>query len=68
MFWILYRHPVDKSTTLLETDNLEEATFVLLGVVNNGDAQLIDFCGDLDGVLDYDLDGVRLTDDVPQAV
>jgi hypothetical protein len=64
MSWILYRHPTDRMTTLFETDDLTNATFVLQGVVINDDAELIDFSGDLDGALDVVLDGVRLTDPV----
>jgi hypothetical protein len=62
MFWILYRHPADHSTTLLETDNFPQAVFVLQRVVRHRDDQLIDFSGDLDGALDDTLAGVRLFD------
>lgn len=68
VYWILYRDPGDHSTTLLETDGLSEATFVLQGVVINPEAELIDFSGNLDGVLDHVLYGVKLFSDAPVKV
>lgn len=63
-YWVLFRHPTDKQTTLFETDDLGEATFVLQGAVINPDAQLIDYSYSLDGTLDELLKGVRLSDTV----
>jgi len=61
MYAILFRIPVDKVTTLFETDDLTEATFVLQGAVLNPETELIDFSGDLDGALDETL---RIMDSV----
>jgi len=64
MFWIVFRIPLDNITTRYETDSYADARFTLQGVVINADSQLIDFSPELDGVLDYELDGVRLFDGV----
>ena len=64
MFWIIYRTPLDNTTTQYENDNLAEARFFLQGVVINQDTELIDFSSELDGALDHHLDGVRLYNSV----
>ena len=60
MFTIVYRIPLDRTLTRLETDNLYDARFVLQDVALRPDADLIDFSPELDGTLDGLLDHIHL--------
>jgi hypothetical protein len=68
MYWILYRDLVAHERVLMETDDLQEATTVLAYVAQIDDFELIDFSGELDGVLDYLLAGVKLFTSAPAKV
>jgi hypothetical protein len=60
-YWVLFRHPTDKQTTLFETDEWPLAVTVLEGAVINPDAELIDYSYSLDGSID---DTLRRLDSV----
>jgi hypothetical protein len=60
MFWIEYRDLTARELVRFETDELGPATFLLQALVITPDHELIDFSGQLDGVLDYQLAGVKL--------
>lgn len=66
IFTILYRDLVARESVQLETDDLQDATVILAYVALSPAFELIDFSGELDGVLDHLLAGVKLFDDVPE--
>lgn len=63
MFWIEYRDLVARERVLMESDDIQDATVILAYVALSPAFELIDFSGDLDGVLDHPLAGVKLFDD-----
>lgn len=63
IFAILYRDLAVREHVLMETDDLQDATVVLAYVALSPAFELIDFSGELDGVLDHLLYGVKLFDD-----
>jgi len=65
MYWIQYRDLAMKDQVLFETDDIQTATLLLQSVADSDFTELIDFCGDLNGALDFVLYGVKLFSDAP---
>jgi hypothetical protein len=59
MYSIEYRRPED-GRTLFETDDREPAIWLLQAIAETPGVQLIDYSGNLDGVLDGALNGITL--------
>jgi hypothetical protein len=63
MYAILFRAPLDKITTLYETDDRDDAVSVLRGAAMSPVIKLIDFSPELDGELDETLrvmEGIKI--------
>lgn len=65
MFWILYRDPIARVTTLAETDDWTDAARVLRSAAVSHGVDLLDYSDTLNDTLHTLLVGVKLFEDEP---